>query len=1075
MGNMTPTRALVWRREPHEIYRTGRTLRSLTAAGFQPEDLGQCSPEQLRKLFAAADRPLLFVRGGNWLTHAGKLPLPSSSATGRGLCALGIVRSTASPVADEVTRLVNSNNPSRAASRNPPSHPNHSQAFALASDTNFASLNPEAARWAALLSQTGGDFNLLRGLGENEPPAPPIAYFDLPAVRWLAEQGIGSLDDLLRSGADGLRIVHVPALDVFADDRLRVMQVITGLQRGGAERLTLDLLEQLPAQGVASRLATLGQSLREAFPTPPGTLDLSHARSASARSEQLVREAIAFGADVLHAHLVKAEEITRWSHSGIPVVQTVHNTQAGWPAGMAGLRAEHTALLAACSRAVEAELKLAELPIPVRTIWNGINPSAYSPTGRLAGMALMRRRDWGFGEDDFLLVSVANPRPQKRLHLLPGILAELRAKLGTRRQARLILCGEPQPGNAAAAESITRTNAEARRLGVSEHLRWIGSSSDVAEILAASDAFVSTSAHEGLSLAQLEALASGLTVVVTNVGGAAEVAGTVSRMRLLSADAEPAEFAKELYDLATSPDDARIRKNGLGPAWTAETMAARYRWLYQRAIAAKPAPRAGEGIWLVTNNFSTGGAQSSARRLLQEFAQRGIKVRAAVVEEDPANPTPGRQKLTQAGIPVIAIPPTIGAGTSVAVESILAAIDADPPEAILFWNLRPSYKVLLADALLNVPVYDVSPGEMFFSSFAAYFAKPPSGFPYRSARDYGERLAGAIVKYHAEAARAAETLGAPVRVIPNGVPLPSVAAEVTRLIHSNYPQQPNSQPIASDPNRSTALPLPSCRAEASSRRRMAEGRGEGDSRSIAIRRSIIDGAFKDLSSNSPLSSSQPSSSPARVLQLGTAARINPQKRLEDLLEALRLAHDRLPPYTLRIAGGVERNCEAYAESLRQLATGLPVEWLGDVSDIASFHQSLDFFVAISEPAGCPNASLEAIAAGLPIIATDFGGASEQIVEAQNGYLVPPRDPVALSESILKLACQPDRWPAMATAGRQLIAERFSMDRMVSEYARFCLGAVRRKSDSASQPERAEENGPPACSRNRSEFIGGHPV
>src|ERR1019366_1446293 len=54
----------------------------------------------------------------------------------------------------------------------------------------------------------------------------------------------------------------------------------------------------------------------------------------------------------------------------------------------------------------------------------------------------------------------------------------------------------------------------------------------------------------------------------------------------------------------------------LRPSWSRQQMAARYRWLYPRAIAAAGRRRKAEGIWLVINNFSTGGAQSSARRLL---------------------------------------------------------------------------------------------------------------------------------------------------------------------------------------------------------------------------------------------------------------------------------------------------------------------------------------------------------------------------------------------------------------------------------------------------------------------------
>jgi glycosyltransferase involved in cell wall biosynthesis len=157
-----------------------------------------------------------------------------------------------------------------------------------------------------------------------------------------------------------------------------------------------------------------------------------------------------------------------------------------------------------------------------------------------------------------------------------------------------------------------------------------------------------------------------------------------------------------------------------------------------------------------------------------------------------------------------------------------------------------------------------------------------------------------------------------------------------------------------------------------------------------------------------------------------------------LLESLHIAHDRMPDYTLKIAGGVESGCDAYADSLRTLANGLPVEWLGNVADISSFHRQLDLFVMISEPAGCPNASLEALAAGLPVIATDAGGASEQVLDGRNGRLVPPRAPRPLADALVDLATQPALRQHMGAAARDLVSQRFSLERMLSQYRRVCL-------------------------------------
>src|SRR6185295_6172404 len=93
-----------------------------------------------------------------------------------------------------------------------------------------------------------------------------------------------------------------------------------------------------------------------------------------------------------------------------------------------------------------------------------------------------------------------------------------------------------------------------------------------------------------------------------------------------------------------------------------------------------------------------------------------------------------------------------------AVQQILERIDTERPRAILFWNVIAEHKILIADALWGVPIYDVSPGEMFFDSLEQYFARPRPGLPYRCGAEYGARLAGAVVKYCAEAERAEATL-----------------------------------------------------------------------------------------------------------------------------------------------------------------------------------------------------------------------------------------------------------------------------------------------------------------------------
>jgi glycosyltransferase involved in cell wall biosynthesis len=743
------------------------------------------------------------------------------------------------------------------------------------------------------------------------------------------------------AGSRRFRTVRLPALDVRYDPGWRVLQLVTTIHIGGAERVTLDLAEELTRRGVAVCVAVFGGPSRLAFPTPPCFADLSHVPGTpEARGVAVAEVAREFGADIVHAHLIRGTEAAAIKAHRLPLVMTVHNMPPAWPPGL-GDDTHRADLLLACSRAVAREIEKRELAVPVRVAWNGIAPLTPAP----AETGAARRAALGWDTRDFVLVAVANPRRQKRLERLPEIVARLEETLAPRR-VRLLLVGAPAEGSNDAQEALALLDTALDEWHVRDRVHWTGGVLDVVAWFAAADVFVSVSAFEGLSLAQLEALAAGLPVVATNVGGTSEVARQTDRVTLLPPNANAADFVRALAVLATAPPS---RKPALPVAFTRYRMAARVRGLYPAALLRA---RRGDTVWLITNNFSTGGAQSSARRLLTGFAARGIKVRAVTVEEWPEHPTAGRRALSAAGVEIIAIPPPRQGDAAEAVDEILTAMMAAPPRAVFFWNLIASYKLILADLLLAVPIFDVSPGEMFFASLDQVFRSSRQPVPCENAREYGSRLAGVVVKYHAEAANAVEALGAPVSVIRNGVPLPPLAPHRT----------------------------------------------------------------------------------GKQIIIGTASRLAPDKHLEQLLAALRLAHSRLPHYRVRIAGGAERGHDAHARELRRLARGLPVEWCGEVADTAALLAGLDVFAMISEPAGCPNASLEAMAAGLPVIATDHGGASEQVIDGLTGRLVPRGDTHAIAEALVELTHDAEKRARFGEAARERIRTEFSIERMIDGYA-----------------------------------------
>ncbi|MDP1590977.1 MAG: glycosyltransferase family 4 protein, partial [Prosthecobacter sp.] len=123
--------------------------------------------------------------------------------------------------------------------------------------------------------------------------------------------------------------------------------------------------------------------------------------------------------------------------------------------------------------------------------------------------------------------------------------------------------------------------------------------------------------------------------------------------------------------------------------------------------------------------------------------------------------------------------------------------------------------------------------------------------------------------------------------------------------------------------------------------------------------------------------------------------------------------------------------------LMQCTADLPVEWCGEISDLAAFHDSLCVFAMISEPAGCPNASLEAMASSLPVVATAVGGAMQQIEDGVSGLLTSPRDVEAMAAALLRVLEDDDLRSCMRVASLERVKTHFSLDQMAASYRSVC--------------------------------------
>jgi glycosyltransferase involved in cell wall biosynthesis len=168
----------------------------------------------------------------------------------------------------------------------------------------------------------------------------------------------------------------------------------------------------------------------------------------------------------------------------------------------------------------------------------------------------------------------------------------------------------------------------------------------------------------------------------------------------------------------------------------------------------------------------------------------------------------------------------------------------------------------------------------------------------------------------------------------------------------------------------------------------------------------------------------------------TSCRIAPAKRLEFLLGMMRILRTQVPEANLIVVGGVDPRHLSYWHNIaeRQRSEGIDnVHFVGGHGDVRAWLRRCRLFVMVSDQQGCPNASLEALAEGLPVIANDSGGTSEQVEEGVNGFLVTGDDPAEMAQQVELLLRNPKLLDAFGRASRRIAAEKFSMDQMVESY------------------------------------------
>jgi sugar transferase (PEP-CTERM/EpsH1 system associated) len=179
--------------------------------------------------------------------------------------------------------------------------------------------------------------------------------------------------------------------------------------------------------------------------------------------------------------------------------------------------------------------------------------------------------------------------------------------------------------------------------------------------------------------------------------------------------------------------------------------------------------------------------------------------------------------------------------------------------------------------------------------------------------------------------------------------------------------------------------------------------------------------------------------PAHHWIVGSVGRMQPVKDPLTLARAFVLALELAPSLrsTLRLTMAGDGAVRSEVQKLLQEAGVADLAWLpGERADIPEIMASLQLFVLPSLAEGISNTILEAMASGLPVVATAVGGNADLVLEGQTGEIVPAADPVAMARHIVGLANDPARARTLGQAGRERVEARFSMAAMVSAYQRL---------------------------------------
>jgi glycosyltransferase involved in cell wall biosynthesis len=725
--------------------------------------------------------------------------------------------------------------------------------------------------------------------------------------------------------------------------------MVTSLQVGGAETQVVNLAQRLQARNwdvtVVSLLAsgahasTLAQSgipvhsleMKRGLPDPRAVFRLA----------SIVR---AVKPDIVHSHMVHANLLARFTRlvQSIPaLICTAHNTretsERGGPTwykerlyGITDALADSTTII--CQAGWDHYVATGAAPADrLQVIPNGIDCQRFAPN--LAIRSKMRS-ELGIAADEFVWLAAARLVLQKDFPNLLHAFSPLRGG-----KWKLLIAGD----------GPLRPQLEqlGQELGLSTQVQFLGVRRDISNLHNAADAFVLSSEMEGLPLSVLEAAASGLPSVVTDVGGTREAVldGTTG---FVVPPRDSSALSSALTRLMTlSPADLRrfatsARAHCLS-RFEINSVVDRWEELYQRN--ARSSSTAAKIVYVITR-ADRGGAQIHVQDLL---ANAPFECQPVLVTGEPGYLCDWARERQ---IPTIIISslrqPMSPLQDLRALVKLVGFFRSESPALVHAHTSKAGLLCRFAGVLTRTPVV--------FTAHTWSFA------------DGISRLQQAIA-----------------------LPLERMAARWSGKV----------------------IAVSQANADAAFSRAVVKR-----SKLVTIWNGMPDSPFRATPGMN------------QDLTVSMVARFAPQKDQATLVKAFRQLSLKASWRLLLVGDGPTRH--DIEKLVASLGLSDNILFLGDRSDVMQILATCDLFVLSTHWEGLPLSILEAMRAGLPVIATNVGGCAEAVTPGVTGLLTERGDQAGLARGIETLLSSRELLRSMGAAGRARFQKDFRIENMLAK-------------------------------------------